>query len=84
MRKNISKISRKNENYANKTKISRKMQNFQKTNAKFQRKSCENSSKKLKFLGYKAHFQSPINGLTQNINKDLRTTRRKQTIHKFA
>ena len=49
-RKNNAKISRKmrtffkiKENYIERTKISRKITEFLKTNAKFKRKSCENS-----------------------------------------
>ena len=48
--KNNAKISRKmrkifkiKENYAERTKISRKITEFSKTNAKFKGKSCENS-----------------------------------------
>ena len=64
------KICAKNGNYA-KNKYFAKHTEFLKTNAKFQRKSCEHSSKKTKFWEYKTYFSkrdlstNPIDGLTQ-------------------
>mgnify|MGYP000188342821 CR=1 FL=1 len=49
-RKNNAKIlQKKNENYAKKTKISRKIQNFEKQMQNFRGNNCENLSKKTKF-----------------------------------
>ena len=67
--------------YGKKRKFREKYRIF-KTNAKCYRKRSENSSKKTKILRTQDSFSkrdlsaSPIDGLTQNINLDLRTTRR--------
>ena len=79
------KFSGRNGNYVKKTKSSRKIRNF----LKQMQESCENSSKRLNFeitrlISKWDKDASPIDGLTQNINIDLGTTRRHQTIHRFA
>ena len=60
---------------------------FLKTNAKFQQKKNGEKDLILKIQDSFSKWDlstSPIDGLKQNINIDLRMTRRHQTIHRFA
>jgi len=72
----MQKFRKKMQNLCEKWKLCKK-QIFCKTYRIFKNK-CKILAKKLRKRDLSA---SPINGLTQNINIDLKTTRRHQTIH---
>jgi len=59
------------------------MLNFSEKVAKIHQKSINFENTRLIFKK-RDLSASPIDGLTQNINIDLRTTKRHQTIHRFA
>ena len=90
MRKNAKISAKKLENYAKKHENFAKIQNLKKQMQNFSEKVAKIQQKKNQILRIPNSFSkkdlsaSPIDGLTQNINIDLRTTRRHQTIHRFA